>query len=163
MREPKNPHFVLSDGEYCQLTEGKLIIGKRDLPPVLPPVTGTPDYVMLGLQIAGLILLGFFLGMTIIAKYYVVTFTLAVLFITLAGSVYKMAGYTSTKAIIVADIVGVDYKKKMFGFDYFIVHYAGPKGKDCKRRLNIYDSQQCLEQALNLMKGIGFLKQGTGL
>ena len=158
MREPAYPHFVLADGEYCQLVDGKLIIGKRDLPPVLPPVIGTPDYVVLGLQLAGLLLLGFFLGMTIVAKYYVVTVTLAILFLTLAGSVYKMAGYTSTRAIIVADIVGVDYKKKLFGYDYFVVHYAGPKGKDCKRRLTIYDSSKCLEQALDLMKELGFLK-----
>jgi hypothetical protein len=158
MKEPKHPHFVLSDGEYCQLVDGKLVIGKRDLPEHLPVPTGKPDYVMLGLMIFGLLLLGFFLGMTIVAHYYVVTFTLAVLFLTLGGAVYKSAGYTSTKAIVVADIVGVDYKKKMFGYDYFIIHYAGPNGKDCKRRLTIYDSPQCLEQALSLMRYIGFLK-----
>jgi hypothetical protein len=113
-------------------------------------------------MVAGLLLLGFFLSMTLITHYYVVTFTLAVLFLTLGGAVYRSSGYTSTKVIVAADIVGVDYKKKMFGYDYFIIHYAGPNGKDCKRRLAIYDSPQCLEQALNLMRYLGFLKEEQG-
>jgi hypothetical protein len=158
MNEPTHAHFVLADADYCHVLNDRLIIGKRELPPKLPEPAGNPDYTTLGLLLAATLLLGFFLVMTLITHYYVVTFTLSILLLLTLTSLIRNAGYTATKAIMIADIVGVDYKKRMVGNDYFIIHYAGPNGKECKRRLAIYDSQKCLEQALTVMKEAGLLK-----
>lgn len=158
MKEPNHPHFVLADAQYCHVLADRLLIGKRDLPEKMPEPVGKPDFVTLALQLAGLLVLAFFMVMTVITQYYVITFTLGILFLTLGLSFVRTAGYTSTNIIMIADIVGVDYKKKLFGYDYFIVHYAGPQGKECKRRLPIYDSQKCLDQALSVMKDAKLLK-----
>mgnify|MGYP000683953499 CR=1 FL=1 len=158
MNEPTHAHFVLADAQYCHVLKDRLVIGKRELPEKMPEPAGKPDYVTLALQLAGILILSFFLVMTLITHYYVITFTLGILLLTLGISFIRTAGFTSTKAILIADIVGVDYKKRMFGYDYFIVHYAGPHGKECKRRLAIYDSQKCLDQALSVMKEAKLLK-----
>jgi hypothetical protein len=158
MNEPTHPHFVLADAQYCHVLKDRLIIGKRDLPEKMPEPTGNPDYMTLAFLSAGFLILSFFLVMTLLSSFYVVSFTLGILLLTLAIALIRSFGYTSTKAIMIADIVGVDYKKKMFGYDYFIVHYAGPQGKECKRRLPIYDSQKCLDQALAVMKEAKLLK-----
>ncbi|MEO5643706.1 MAG: hypothetical protein ABIQ40_06700 [Bacteroidia bacterium] len=158
MNEPTHAHFVLADAQYCHVLNDRLIIGNRELPQKMPEPTGKPDYTTLGLQISGILILAFFLIMTLITHYYVVTFTVSLLLLTLLISFIRTAGFTSTKAIMTADIVGVDYKKRFLGYDFFIVHYAGPKGKECKRRLPIYDSEKCLEQALTVMKEAKLLK-----
>ncbi len=158
MNEPTHAHFVLADAQYCHVLSERLLIGKRDLPEKMPEPTGKPEYLMLAFQLVGILILTFFLIMTIITHYYVITFTISLLLLTLIVSFFRTAGFTATKTIMIADIVGVDYKKKMFGYDYFIVHYAGPHGKQCKRRLPIYDSQICLDQALAVMKEAKLLK-----
>jgi hypothetical protein len=158
MNEPTHAHFVLADADYCHVLNDRLIIGKRELPPKLPEPVGKPDYMTLALLLTATLVLGFFLVMTLIVHYYVVTFTLGILLLLTLTGLIRTASYTSTKSIMIGDIVGVDYKKRRFGYDYFIVHYAGPNGKKCKRRLAIYDSHKCLEQALTVMKEAKLLK-----
>lgn len=158
MNEPTHAHFVLADAQYCHVLKDRLFIGKRELPEKMPEPVGKPDYVTLALQLSGILVLTFFLIMTLITHYYVITFTISLLLLTLCISFIRTAGFTSTNAIMIADIVGVDYKKRMFGYDFFIVHYAGPQGKECKRRLPIYDSEKCLNQALTVMKEAKLLK-----
>jgi hypothetical protein len=107
---------------------------------------------------AGLLILGFFHQMTLLVDFYVVTFTLGVLMLALVLALVRTVGQTTTKVIPRADILGVDYKKRLFGYDSFIIRYAGEHGKVWKRRLAIYDSQQCLNQALEVMKTEGLMK-----
>ena len=152
MNEPKHSHFVLADASYCHVLEDRLIIGKRELPEKIPAPINKLDFVTLIMQIVGLLILLFFIIMTIITKYYVVTFTLSLLAITLGLATLRSAGFTSTKCIMIADIVGVEYNKKWVGYDFFVIRYSGPGGKVWKRRLAIYDSKECLEQALTAMK-----------
>lgn len=158
MNEPKHAHFVLSDAQYCHVLEDKLYIGKRELPAAFPKPNNRVDYLQLALVIAGLLVLGFFLVMTIIVDFYVVTFTLGALMLALILAFTRTIGQTTTKVIPRADILGVDYKKRLFGYDTFIIRYAGEHGKVWKRRLAIYDSQACLSQALEVMKSEGLLK-----
>lgn len=158
MNEPTHSHFVLADASYCHLLEDRLYIGKREVPDKLPAPLNQLDLVTLLLQIAGLAVLLFFIVMTIITQYYVVTFTLGLLAITLGISLIRSAGFTATKTILKADILSVNYHKRMFGYDFFIIRYAGPGGKVWKRRLAIYDSHRCLEQALVAMKEAGLMK-----
>jgi hypothetical protein len=158
MNEPKHSHFVLADASYCHVLDDKLIIGKRELPEKLPEPVNKLDFLTLGFQLAGLLLLSFFLITTLITRYYVVTFTLSLLILTLALATIRSAGFTSTKCIYIADIVGVEYHKRLFGYDFFVIHYSGPGGKRWKRRLAIYDSKICLEQALTAMREAKLLK-----
>jgi hypothetical protein len=158
MKEPVNPFFVLSDGQYCQFLEDRLIIGKADVPDPLPKPAAVNDIETLLLQGIGIAILGFFTVMTIVVAYYVVTFTLLALLVLLAVWFKRTLGFTNTRAIMRTDIVGTTYHKRAFGYDFFILSYAGPKGKLLKRRLVIYDSQKCLEQALLVMQEQGVLK-----
>ena len=158
MKEPKHSHFVLSDAEYVHVLDDRLYIGKRELPEVFPEQENHLDYVTLGLQIGGLTVLLFFMVISLFTNFYIVTFTLSVLAITLSVALFRSAGFTATKTILKADVIGVDYHKKKFGYDYFVVHYAGEKGKVWKRRLAIYDSQQCLDQALKAIRDWGFME-----
>jgi hypothetical protein len=158
MNEPTHSHFILADASYCHVLEDRLYIGKREVPEKIPAPLNKLDFVTLSLQLAGLIVLLFFDVMTIITHYYVVTFTLSLLALTLGISLIRSAGFTATKTIFKEDIIGVTYHKKLMGYDYFIIRYAGPGGKVWKRRLAIYDSHQCLEQALKAMKDAGLMK-----
>lgn len=159
MNEPKHPHFILSDAQYCHVLDDKLYIGKRELPEKYPAVKNRLDVVLMILQLAGALILGFFLFMTIITHYYLITLTLGLLTMLLVVSLIRTLGYTNTSVIIKADIVGVDYHKVSIGYDYFVVHYSGEGGKAWKRRLTIYDSSQSLQQALQVMKDAGLLKR----
>lgn len=158
MNEPKHSHFVLADASYCHVLEDRLYIGKREVPEKFPEPINKLDYLTLALQIVGLAILLFFIVMTLITKFYVITFTLSLFTITLGLATLRSAGFTSTKSIFIADIVGVDYHKKWVGYDFFVVHYSGPGGKRWKRRLAIYDSKQCLDQAIVAMKDAKLLK-----
>jgi hypothetical protein len=158
MKEPVHPHFVLSDAQYCHFLDDRLVIGKKDLPEKLPAPKNKLDVMLLLIQLLGLALLGFFIVMTVLAKYYMVTFTVSGLFLLLVYSVVRTAGFTTTQSIMKSNIVGVEYHKRGLGYDFFIINYSGEKGKLCKRRLAIYDSKQCLEQALQVMKEQGLLK-----
>ncbi|MCX6310840.1 MAG: hypothetical protein NT084_04310 [Bacteroidetes bacterium] len=158
MNEPKHPHFVLADATYCHVLEDRLFIGKRILPEKFPEPINRLDFVTFILQMSAILILMFFIVVTLITHFYVVTFTLSLLFITLGIALLHSAGFTATKTIMIADIVGVAYTKKLMGFDYFIVRYTGPEGKVWKRRLAIYDSHRCLDQALQVMKDAKLLK-----
>lgn len=158
MKEPNHPHFVLSDAQYCHVLEDRLVIGKRELPEKLPEPRNKLDLVLLLLQTGGIAILVFFLVMTVIAKYYFVTFTVSALLLLLLFSIMRTIGFTNTKAIYKSDVLAVDYKKRSIGYDFFVVRYSGEHGKLWKRRLIIYDSQDCLNQALKVMKDAGLLK-----
>ncbi len=158
MNEPQHPHFVLADASYCHVLEDRLFIGKRILPENFPAPINKLDYVTFILQLSGLLILLFFIVVTLISHFYVVTFTLGLLSVTLGIALLHSAGFTATKSILIADIVGVEYKKRLMGFDYFIVRYSGPGGKVWKRRLAIYDSHRCLDQALQVMREAKLLK-----
>lgn len=152
MNEPKHPHFVLADASYCHVLEDRLLIGKRVLPEKFPEPINKLDYVTFFLQLGGMLVLLFFIVVTIMTSFYVVTFTLGLFFITLGIALKHSAGFTATKTIMIADIIGVEYRKRFMGYDFFIIRYSGPGGKVWKRRLAIYDSARCLEQALLVMK-----------
>jgi hypothetical protein len=158
MNEPQHSHFVLADAQYCHVLEDRLYIGKRDVPEKFPDQENHLDYVTLLLQSVGLLILLFFDVVTIITHFYVVTFTLSLLAFALSISLFRSAGFTATQTILKADIIGVDYHKKMFGYDFFVIRYAGPGGKVWKKRLAIYDSQHCLDQALKAMRDAGFME-----
>lgn len=158
MKEPQHPHFLLSDGQYCHMLEDRLVIGKRDIPDPLPKPQNKLDTVLLLLGILGLGLLLFFTVMTILTHYYMVTLTLVVLMALIFVSLLRTAGYTTTKTIFKNDILNVEYHKRAFGYDFFIIRYSGEKGKLWKRRLAIYDSQISVDQAIAVMKEQGLLK-----
>ena len=158
MNEPKHSHFVLADASYCHVLEDKLYIGKRELPEKFPLPTYKLDFLTLTFQLLGLLVLSFFIVMTLMTKFYVITFTLSLFTITLALATLRSAGFTNTFNIPIASIVKVDYTKKSFGYDFFVIHYYDKIGKIWKRRLAIYDSKICLDQAIAAMKDAKLLK-----
>ncbi|HTL80083.1 MAG TPA: hypothetical protein VL651_00185 [Bacteroidia bacterium] len=158
MNEPTHAHFILSDAQYCHVLEDRLYVGRKDVPEKFPQVKNSFDGVLLILQVAAFLLLAFFITMTIVVHYYVVTLTLGMLLLLLMVSVIRTLGFTNTKVIMKADILGVDYFKKSVGYDFFVVRYSGEGGKLWKRRLTLYDSQQSIKQALEVMKEAGLLK-----
>lgn len=158
MKEPVNPHFVLSDGNYCHFLDDRLVIGKCDLPEKIPSPVNKMNFVVLVLQVLAICVLSFFLVMTVIASYFIVTFTLACLLLIGIITIFRGVKYSDTKAILKDDILKVEYHKRAFGYDFFTVAYAGEGGKIWAKRLTIYDSQQCLDQALLVMKEQGLLK-----
>jgi len=158
MNEPTHSHFVLADAQYCHVLSDRFYIGKRDVPEKFPEPINKLDFVTLALQIAGLSVLLFIVVITFISQYYVITFTSSLLAVTLALALIRSAGFTSTKTILKVDVLSVEYHKKMLGYDFFVIRYAGKGGKVWKRRLAIYDSQQCLDQAMKTMRDAGFLK-----
>lgn len=89
---------------------------------------------------------------------YVVVFMLGMLDLLMLPALYRLLGYSQTNFIPREDISGTEYHKRNFGYDWFVVHYTGKNGKHCKRRLVIYDSQECLTQALSVMRAEGLLK-----
>lgn len=161
MNEPLHPHFVLSDGMYCHVMPEGLIISKKQLPKATPVQSANPEWLWVILLLIGAGIFGFFLVMSLIAHYYVVSFMVGVCAIFLMWNAIKLIGYTSTLFIAREDILGVTYHSKSFGYDTFIVLYAGTNGKVLKRRLIIYDSQECLTQALTVMTEQGWLVAKT--
>jgi hypothetical protein len=159
MNEPEHPHFVLSDGQYCHVMPEGLIIAKKKIPDPRPVQNDKPDYLSATFLIVGALILAGFIVACAMIDFFVVIFMLSLLELLILGSLFRMLGYSQTNFIPRADITGVDYKKRNFGYDYFVVHYAGKNGKDRKRRLVIYDSQDCLNQALKVMKSEGLLGQ----
>jgi hypothetical protein len=158
MNEPKDPHFMLSDGSYCHVLEDRLYIGKKEIPGTFPPQKHGMDIVTFGLQLAALLLLGFFITMTVIVHYYMVTFMLSLLLLLLGVSLVRTFGYTNTMVIMKADVVGVKYLHRSVGYDLFIVSYSGKNGNLRKRRLMIYDSKETSTKAIAVMKEAGLLK-----
>jgi len=161
MNEPQHPHFVLSDGMYCHVMPEGLIISKKQLPKETPAQRTNPEWLWVILLFIGVGIFGFFFVMSIIAHYYVVSFMVGVGVAFLGWNAVKLIGYTSTLFVAREDVLGVTYHSKSFGYDSFIVRYAGPSGKVLKRRLIIYDSQECLTQALTVMTEQGWLVAKT--
>lgn len=158
MNEPEHPHFVLSDARYCHvLTEG-LIISTKKIPSDRPVQNDKPDYVSSIWLVLGISLLTFFMIMCTITKLYPIVVLMMALTILMIVSLYRMMGFSQSEFIPRAAINSVQYFKKNFGYDWFLVHYTGKNGKPCKRRLVIYDSSECLNQALTVMKSEGLLK-----
>ena|ERR1044072_3315616 len=158
MNEPEHPHFVLSDAQYCHVTREGFIIAKKNIPEPIPAQNDKPDLVNGLLLGAGAAILTFLVAMCAITGMYIVVFLLGMLDILVLVSLFRLLAYSQTNFIPRDDVSGVEYKRRNFGYDWFIVHYTGKNGKHCKRRLAIYDSQECLTQALHVMKSQGFLK-----
>ncbi|HEU4717506.1 MAG TPA: hypothetical protein VFU15_06725 [Bacteroidia bacterium] len=158
MNEPKHAHFILSDGQYCHILGDKLIIAKKEIPEKLPASSDSPDMVSVALETGGMLILAFLLYMTILASAFTLSALISGLFLLLAFSLVRQFSFSNAKVILRANILGVEYHRRAIGYDYFIVIYSGEKGKLCRRRMAIYDSSQCLEQALISMKSEGLLK-----
>ena len=158
MNEPENPHFVLSDGQYCHVLDEGLVVSKKKIPDQLPKQDDSPDYVTMTLLALGIGMLSFLVAMCFVTGMYVVVILLGALDVFAIMGFVRMIGFSQTEFIPRADITGVEYKQRNFGYDWFIVHYSKKGGKACKRRFIIYDSQECLDQALNVMKTDGLLK-----
>lgn len=158
MNEPQHPHFVLSDAKYCHvLPEGLVISSKKDAK-TIPAQNDKPDYASGFWLILGVAVLTFFIVMCTITQLYVVVVLLGSLDALMIMSLYRTLGYSQTEFIPRDDIHHVDYSKRNFGYDWFLVHYTGQDGKAHKRRLVIYDSAECLNQALTVMKEEGLLQ-----
>jgi hypothetical protein len=158
MNEPKHPHFVLSDATYCHVLADRLVIAKRDLPSSLPEPGGRPLWFeLIGLSLCAAIM-AFFFVMAVLAKMYLLAALLLALGCFSAISAARMIGFTDSKAILRSDILSVTYHRRRIGNDFFIVIYATSKGKVARRRLMIYDSEQCLQQALTVMMTEGLFK-----
>ena len=158
MNEPKHPHFVLSDARYCHVLQEGLVVSNKKEIPVIPKQNDRPDYFSGFWLMLGIAILSFFMVMCTITELYVVVVLMGALNGLMILSLYRTLGFSQTDFIPRADITAVQYFKKNLGYDYFLVHYAGANGKDMKRRLVIYDSQECLIQALEVMKAQGLLK-----
>lgn len=159
MNEPEHPHFVLSDGRYCHVLQEGLIVSKKNLPEERPVQKDGPDAVSLGFLIVGIAIATFFMVMCWITSFYVVVVMLGTLNLLMLISLIKAIGFSQTEFIPRTAIKEVKYTKRNFSYDYFIVHYTGLKGNPCKRRFVIYDSQDCLDQALRVMTEEGLLKK----
>lgn len=157
MNEPEHPHFVLSDGQYCHVLKEGLIVSKKKAPQQLPEQKDTPDYTSLGLLGAGIIILTFLSGMCAVTGMYLVVVLLGALDIFAIMVFIRMIGFSQTEFIPRNDIQAVNYVKRNFGFDWFIIHYTGKDGKHHKRRLMLYDSKEAITQAVNVMQAEGFL------
>jgi hypothetical protein len=158
MNEPQHPHFVLSDARYCHvLGEGLAISAKKEIP-VDFKQNDKPDYFSAFWLILGIVVVSFFMVMCTITELYVVVVLMGALNTLMIVSLYRTLGFSQTDFIPRNDITAVQYFKKNFGYDFFVVHYSGEKGKALKRRLVIYDSHECLLQALEVMNQQGLLK-----
>lgn len=157
MNEPEHPHFVLSDGQYCHVMPEGLIVSKKKLPAQVPQQNDNPDFTTLIFLGIGIAVLTFLIAMCAVTGMYVVVFLLGLLNVFMLIGFVRMIGFSQSEFVPRADINGVEYVKRNFGYDWFIVHYTCRNGKACKRRYVIYDSQECLNQALSVMKTEGLL------
>jgi hypothetical protein len=161
MYEPQTPHFVLADGTYCHILSDRLVIAKKDVPAILP----TPDdkklwLEVIGMSLAALIML-FFCVMMVISGYLLLAFLTFALACFSAFAAFRMFGFTDTKAIMRDDILQIAYHRRKIGNDAFIVLYTDLSGKVARRRLSIYDSQECMVQALRVMDEQGLFGDGS--
>lgn len=161
MNEPQHPHFILADGTYCHILSDRLVIAKKEIPAVLPEPTGKKLWFeIIGMSLAAVIML-FFFGMTVVSGYYLLAFLTFVLACFSGFAVYRMFGFTDTKAILRDNIQQIVYHRRKIGNDAFIVYYTDPEGKPARRRLNIYDSRECMIQALQVMDEEGLFGDGS--
>lgn len=159
MNEPEHPHFVLSDGRYCHVLKEALIVSKKEIPEERPVQKDGPDKLSLGFLVVGISIATFFLVMCWITGFYVVVLMLATLILLMGFSLFRAIGFSQTEFIPRTSITDVKYTKRNFAYDYFIFHYKAKNGQDCKRRFIIYDSQDCLDQALRVLQEEGLLKK----
>jgi len=158
MNEPEHPHFVLSDGRYCHVLQEGLIVSKKLIPEDRPIQKDGPDVLSLGFLITGIAIATFFMVMCFITGFYVVDVMLGTLNLLMIYSFIRALGFSQTELIPRTSVLDVKYTKRNFAYDYFVVHYTGKSGNACKRRFIIYDSQECLDQALSVMKTEGLMK-----
>ena len=158
MNEPQHPHFVLSDARYCHVLQQGLVISNKKTVTEIPAQNDNPDYVSSIWLILGIAVISFLITMCAITGMWVVVFLLGLIDGLMIVTLYRMLGFSQSAFIPRDDVTGVEYFKRNFGYDWFLVHYTGKNGKHCKRRLVIYDSAECLNQALTVMKAENFLK-----
>lgn len=158
MNEPQHPHFVLSDASYCHVLPQGLVVSKKKEVKEMPVQNDKPDYFSSVWLIIGAAILTFFMVVCTITELYVIVVLMGGLNGLVLVSLYRSIAFSQTEFIPRDDVNAVQYFRKNFGYDYFLVHYTGKNGKACKRRLVIYDSAECLNQALGVMKAEGFLK-----
>lgn len=159
MNEPEHPHFVLSDARYCHVLEKGLVVSNKKVATVVVEQNDKPDYASGIWLMIGIVVLFFFMVMCTITELYVVVVLMGALNVLAIVSLYRTLTFSQTEFIPRGDILNVEYFKKSFGYDWFLVHYTGKNGQPCKKRLVIYDSQECLKQALDVMKSQGLLKE----
>ena len=159
MNEPEHPHFVLSDARYCHVLRDGLIVAKKQVPVKRPVQKDSPDLVSIGFLIVGILISTFFAVMCTITELYVTVVLLGTLDLLMIYTLIRVIGFAQTEFIARKDILSADYHKRNFGYDFFIVHYTGQNGTRKKRRFIIYDSQECLTQALKVMQEEGILKK----
>jgi hypothetical protein len=157
MNEPEHPHFVLSDAMYVHVLPEGLIVAKKDLPKVMPVQKDGPETMTLALLGAAVFVTLFFAVMTAITGMYLITFLMAAMLFLAVQNLLRSLKFSATDFIPRSAIKGVEYRKKSFGFDSLIVTYSGKNGKVFMRRFAIYDSHDCLVQALQVMKTEGWL------
>lgn len=157
MNEPEHPHFVLSDAMYVHVLSEGLIVAKKDLPKVMPVQKDGPETMTVALLGAAVFATLFFAVMTAITGMYLITFLMGAMMFLAVQNLLRSLKFSATDFIPRSAIQGVKYRKKSFGFDSLIVKYAGKNGKVFLRRFAIYDSHDCLVQALQVMKNEGWL------
>lgn len=136
-----------------------LIISKKKIPAEVPAKNDAPDVLSGIFLVIGASIFTFLMVMCAITGMYIVVFLLGLIDALLIVTLIRTLAYSQTEFIPRDDVSGVEYFSRNFGYDVFVVHYSGDKGKHRKRRLVIYDSQECLTQALHVMTAEGFLKK----
>jgi hypothetical protein len=157
MNEPEHPHFVLSDASYVHMMEEGWIVGKKDLPKETPTQKDGPDRMSVILLGAATGITLFFAVMTAITGMYLITFLMGGMMLLSVQNLLRSFRYSQTMFIPRNAISGVTYSRKSFGFDSFVVTYKGKNGQDYKRRFSIYDSKDCLLQALEAVHNEGWM------
>lgn len=158
MNEPEHPHFVLSDANYCHVLSQGLIISRKKTVEKIPEQNDKPDYVSAFWLLLGATILTFFMVVCTITELYVIVVLMGALNALVLVSLYRTLAFSQSPFVPRQDITAVQYFTRTFGYDFFVVHYASKSGKPAKRRLVIYDSAECLNQALTVMKAEGLLK-----
>lgn len=157
MNEPEHPHFVLSDAMYVHVLPEGLIVGRKELPKVMPEQKDGPETMTLALLGAASGITLFFAIMTAITGMYLITFLMAAMMFLAVQNLLRSLKFSATDFVPRNAIQSVEYRKKSFGFDSLVVNYKGKNGKQFTRRFAIYDSHDCLVQALQVMKNEGWL------
>jgi hypothetical protein len=163
MNEPKHPHFVLADGLYCHIFSDQLMVGKKEIKDPKPVANDKPNLpVIIGVAIGVLVSAGFFTATFMIGLY---VFTFLFLFIGLLATITlaRLVTFSQTPVVLRADIVDVAYKKQLLGNDSVIVTYLAKGGRVLRRRFAIYDSEECLNQALRVLDEEGLMRMPVRL
>ena len=158
MNEPEHPHFVLSDGMYCHVLEQGLIVSKKKIPAEAPLQSDRPDFVTSSFLLIAALILTFLLVMCFITGMYIVVALLGLMDAFAIIGFVRTISSSQSPFVPKADVIDTRYVKRNFGYDWMLVFYTGKDGKVRRRRYTIYDSHECLVQALDAMKSQGYLK-----